>query len=124
MVLGTKTGLTQQFVGRLLIHERRLFSRDHAFFNGFLLDPRCVDTAAIIGDSNNGLVTLIKGANRNRTLCRLTFARAHRGVFNAMNNGVVHQVGHRVVELFQNRLINEGVTAIHSQTNLLACFEG
>lgn len=41
-----------------------------------------------------------------------------------MHQGVVHQVGHRVGELFQDGFVDEGVAAFHHQAGLFARFDG
>lgn len=41
-----------------------------------------------------------------------------------MYQGVVHQVGHGVIELLQDGLVDERVTAFHHQAGLLARFDG
>ena len=83
-----------------------------------------VDAPAVVGDRDDHLGPELHGVQPDRCLGRLARGLALRGRFDAVVDGVAHEVQQRVGQLVQHATVELGVAAPHVPADLLVLGTG
>ena len=97
---------------------------DDLLLDGLMLDAFGVDAAAVVADFDVDLAALVIGPQPDAAVARLAGRGAALGRFDAMVDGVAHQVRQRVTDRLDQSLVQLGLTALGLQADFLAELPG
>src|SRR5690606_942261 len=99
---------------------KRVARANHAALNSLGANLVYVQSPAVITDFNDDVAGVVISIEAHHTLRRLSPGHARGFRLNAMVDGIAHQVGQRVADLFHHRLVQLGVGTLDLQDNVLA----
>src|SRR5439155_25305210 len=103
-----EAGKEDQAQQRLRAHARGLLGGDELLLDGLMLDAFGVDAAAVVADFDVDLAALVIGPQPDAAVARLAGRGAALGRFDAMVDGVAHQVRQRVTDRLDQSLVQLG----------------
>ena len=87
---------------------------------GLGADPLGVDAGAVVADLDDDLAPFVEGVQRSRPSAGLPRPAVRAGGFDAVVDGVAHQVRQRVADGLDDRLVQLGLLALHLDPRLFA----
>ena len=97
-----------------------LFSGDDAAVDGFGANFGDVDALAVVDDFDVDLSALVIGAQVEEALAGFARSLAYLGCLDAVVNGVAQDVGHRVLDGFDDGAVQLGGLSVHDQFDFFA----
>src|ERR1019366_8789118 len=101
----------------------RLVGGDQALLDRFIANPLLVETCSVIRDLDVDLSTFMECAQKQPPLRIFSCRLPDLGPFDAMVHGIPHDVGQRVFDSLDQRLVEFGLLAFHLHPHLLAARE-
>ena len=113
---GHKDKLQQLALGEL----RGTIGRNQPALDGLLADLLDGNAGAVVGDLDDDVAALLAGAQLQRSLGVFSCRLAHFGRLDAVIERVPDRVGERVLDGFEQALVQFGVLALHLQPDAAA----
>ena len=101
-----------------------LLGRDQALLYRLVADPRLIETGPVVRNLDVDLSSFMKRAQEQPALRIFPGGLPDLGVFDAMIHGIPHQVGQRILDGLDQRLVQFGLLALHLHPHLLAAVQG
>ena len=113
-----KPGQEDQVQQFAVAHARCLVRGDQALVQSLLLDALEIDSRAVIGDFDIDLPAFVEGAQEEAPLRGFSSGHALFRRLNAVIDGVADQVGERILDGFDEGLVEFRLLAFHLQADL------
>jgi hypothetical protein len=121
---GGKSGKKNQVHAFALAHARSLLRRDQSLFDCFAANSVAVETAAVVGNLDDDLPAFVIRAQQKAPFGGLADRDATLGLFDAVIDGIAYNVRQRILNRFDDRLVELGFFSFHLDAYLLAAHRG
>src|SRR5208282_332347 len=120
---GRESGKEDQIENFALRHASRLFGGDDGAFDSLFAEAILAQAGAIVADFDIDLSTFMKGAQDQASASLLASLEADFWKFDAMVDGIAHQMGERILDGLDDGLVEFGLFALHLDAHFLAATE-